>query len=77
MKNAAFFFSVIATQRLKKQRGKQKPASLGGLTSVISVARLISANKTGVHFKLSPIKAAAKHSEFRVPFPSILKLETH
>ena len=25
MKNVAFFFSAIATQRLKKQRGKQKP----------------------------------------------------
>ena len=24
MKNVAFFFSAIATQRLKKQRGKQK-----------------------------------------------------
>ena len=26
MKNVAFFFSAIATQRLKKQRGKQKPS---------------------------------------------------
>ena len=25
MKNVAFFFSAIATQRLKKQRGKKKP----------------------------------------------------
>ena len=25
MKNVAFFFSAITTQRLKKQRGKQKP----------------------------------------------------
>ena len=25
MKNVAFFFSAIATQHLKKQRGKQKP----------------------------------------------------
>ena len=25
MKNVAFFFSAIATQRLKKQRGKRKP----------------------------------------------------